>query len=139
MLKVTKIELEKISDADIHLFIEKGIRGGISYINKRYSKANNENCPDYDKTKPKKFITYLDMNNLYGGAMSEYLPYGGFKWDKVNEETVNRILNKSDNNLHGYFLEVDLDYPEELHDYHKDYTMAPEKLKAKDDMLSLCQ
>ena len=123
----------------MHLFIEKRMRCGVSYINKRHSKANNEYSLDYDKTKPKKFITYLDMNNLYGGAMSEYLPYGGFKWDKVNEETVNRILNKSDNNLHGYFLEVDLDYPEELHDYHKDYTMAPEKLKTKDDMLSLCQ
>ena len=76
----------------MHLFIEKRMRCGVSYINKRHSKANNEYSPDYDKTKPKKFITYLDMNNLYGGAMSEYLPYGGFKWDKVNEETVNRIL-----------------------------------------------
>ena len=53
---------------------------------------------------------YLDMNDFYGVAMSEYLPYGGFKWVKVNNETVNRILNKSDNSLYGYFLEVDLDY-----------------------------
>ena len=51
MLKMTKIELEKISDVGIHLFIEKGMRGGISYVNKRYSKANNKYCPDYDKTK----------------------------------------------------------------------------------------
>ena len=113
MLKMTKVELEKISDADMHLFIEKCMRGGISYINKRFSKANNEYCPDYDRTKPEKYITYLDMNNLYGGAMSEYLPYGGFKWVKVNNKTVNRVLNKSDNSLHGYFLEVDLDYPED--------------------------
>ena len=70
MLKVTKIELEKISDADIHLFIEKGMRGGISYINKRYSEANNEYCPNYDKNEPKEFITYLDMNNLFGDEMS---------------------------------------------------------------------
>ena len=69
------------------------------------------------------------MNNLYEGAMSEYLPYGGFKWVKVNNETVNRILNKSDNSLHVYFLEVDLDYPEEFHDSHKYYPMAPEKNK----------
>ena len=52
------------------------MRGGISYVNKRYSKANNKYCPDYDKTKPEKHIAYIDMNNLYGGAMSEYLPYG---------------------------------------------------------------
>ena len=65
------------------------------------------------------------MNNLYGKAMSEYLPYGGFKGFKINNETVNRILNKSDTSLHGYFLEVDLEYPENLHDYHKDYLMAP--------------
>ena len=76
------------------------------------------------------------MNNLYGDAMSEYLPYGGFKWVKVNNKLINRILNESDNSLHGYFLEVDLNYPEHLHDYHKDYPMAPEKIKIEDDMLS---
>ena len=68
--------------------------------------------------------------------MSEYLPYGGFKWVKVNNKLINRILNKSDNSLHGYFLEVDLDYPEHLHDCHKDYPMVPEKIKIEDDMLS---
>ena len=94
MLKMTKVKLEKISDADIHLFIEKGMRGGISYVNKRYSRANNENCSNYDKEKFIKYINYLDMNNLYGHAMSQYLPYGGFKWVKITNETVNRILNK---------------------------------------------
>ena len=53
MLNITKVELEKDSNPDIHLFIERGMKGGISYINKRYSKANNEYCPDYDKNKPK--------------------------------------------------------------------------------------
>ena len=64
MLKMTKVELEKISDAEMHLFIEKGMRVGISYINKRFSKANNKYCPDYDRTKPEKYIAYLDMNDL---------------------------------------------------------------------------
>ena len=136
MLKMTKVELEKISDADIHFFIEKGMRGGISYINKRYSKANNKYCPDYDNTKPDKYIIYLHVNNLYRGAMSQYLPYGGFKWIKNNNETINEILNKSDNSLHGYFLEVDLDYPENLHEEHGDYPMAPEKIKIKTEWLS---
>ena len=112
------------------------MRGGISCVNKRYSKANNKYCPDYNKTKPEKYISYIDMNNLYGGAMSEYLPYGKFKWIKINNEIVNKILNKSDNSLHSYFLEVDLDYPENLHDFHKDYPMVPEKIKIKDELLS---
>ena len=83
MLKMTKLELEKISDADIRLFIEKGMRGGISYVNKRYSRAHNENCPNYDKEKSIKYINYLDRNNLYEHAMSQYLPYEGFKWVKL--------------------------------------------------------
>ena len=136
MLKMTKVELEQISNVNIHLFIEKSMRDGINYINKRFSKANNKYCPDYDRTKPEKFITYLDMNNLYGQAMSEYLPYEGFKCVKINNETINKVLNKSDDSSHGYFLEVDLEVPEELHDYHKDYPMAPEKIKIEDDMLS---
>ena len=82
MLKMTDVKLEKISDIDKYLFIEKGLRGGISYIAKRYAKANNKYMNDYDPKKPSTFISYLDMNNLYGWAMSEYLPYGGFKWLK---------------------------------------------------------
>ena len=129
MLHMKKVELEKICDADMYMFIERCMKGGISNVNKRFSKANNEYCLDYNKHKPEKYINYLDMNNLYGKAMSKYLSYGGFKWVEVNNETVNRILNKSDNSLHSYFLEVDLDYPEELHDIHNDYSMAPEKIK----------
>ena len=68
--------------------------------------------------------------------MSKYLPYGGFKWVKTTNETINRILNKSDNSLHGYFLEVDLEYAENLHESHKYYPMAPRKIKIKEKMLS---
>ena len=59
----------------------------------------------------KTIFFYLDMNNLYGDAMSQYLPYGGFKWVKNTNQIVNKISNKSDNSLHGFFLEVDLDHP----------------------------
>ena len=79
MLKMTGIELELISDIDMHLFIEKGMRGGISYFAKRYIKANNKYMQSYDVNKPSKFITYLDTINLYGWAISQYLPYSGFK------------------------------------------------------------
>ena len=79
------------------------------------------------------------MNNLYGDEMSEYLPYGGFKWVKVNNETINRVLNQSGNDLHGYFLEVDLEYPENLPDHHNDYSLALEKIKIEEEMLSPIQ
>ena len=74
MLKMTSVKLEKISDTDKYLFIEKGLRGGISYIGKRYAKANSKYMNDYDSKKLSAFTTFLGMNNLYGCAMSEYLP-----------------------------------------------------------------
>ena len=127
------VKLEKISDIDRYLFIEKGSRGGISYIAKRYAKANNKYMCDYDSNKQPKFITYLDKNNIYGWSMSEYLPYGESEWLKnVNELDVMSINEKSEI---GYFLEVDLKYPNELHELHNDYPLAPEKLAVTNDML----
>ena len=79
MLKITGVKFEKIQNIDQYLFIEKGTRGGISYIAKRYAKANNKYMSDYDLNKPSTFITYLGKNNLYGWAMSEYLPYTEFE------------------------------------------------------------
>ena len=75
MLKMTGVKLEKFLDTDMHLFIEKGLRGRISYIAKRYSEANNKYIKNYDPAKLSGFIEYLDKNNLYGWAMSGYLPY----------------------------------------------------------------
>ena len=109
MLKMTGIELEKISDIDKYLFIEKGLRGGISYIAKRHAKANNKYMNDYDPKKQSTFISYLDMNILYGWAMREYLPQERFEWLKnIDEFDVMPISEKSPI---GYFLEVDLKYP----------------------------
>ena len=134
MLKMTGVKLEKILDIDKYLFIEKGLRGGISYIAKRYSKANNKGMNDFDLQKPSIFITYLDMNNLYGRAMSEYLPYGRFKWLKnLDEFDVNSVSKKSSI---GYFIEVNLEYPDKLHELHNDYPLAPEKFAASVNMLS---
>ena len=75
------------------------------------------------------------MNSLHGDAMSQYLPYGGFKWVKNTNKIINKILIKSDNSLHGYFLEINLDYPKNWHDFHEDHSLAPEKVKIKDEML----
>ena len=85
MLKLTDIKLEKISDIGKYLIIEKGLSGGISYIAKRYAKANKKYLNDYEAKKPSIFISYLDMNKLYGWVMSEYLPYDGFKWLRSND------------------------------------------------------
>ena len=82
MLKMTCVRLEKIVNIDMYFFIEKGLRGGISYIAKRHSEVNNKYMKNYDQTKPSKYISYLDMNNLYGWTMSDYLPYCRFKWLK---------------------------------------------------------
>ena len=82
MLKMTDIKLGKISDIDKYFFVEKGLRGGISSTAKRYAKANNKYMNDYDPKKQSTFISYLDINNLHGWAMSKYLPYERFKWLK---------------------------------------------------------
>ena len=96
MLKMTDIELEKTLDIGKYLFIGKGLRGEISYIAKRYAKANNKYVNDYDPKKPPTFMSYLDMNNLYGCAMSEYLPFGRFKWLKnIDKFNIISISEKS--------------------------------------------
>ena len=136
MLKMTDVKLEKICDIDKYLFIEKGLRGGVSYIAKRYSNANNKYMKKYP-IKPSIYIPYFDMNNLYGCGMSDYLPYGGFKWLKyVDNFDVNLISEKCPI---GYILEVDLKYPDELHSLHNDYSLAPEKLPIFYDMSDYCK
>ena len=121
-LKVAKVELELLSDMDMLLMVEKGIRGGVSVISNRYGKSNNRYMGDrFDVNKPSKYIAYLDANNLYGWAMSKPLPRHGFKWMKVSE------LETWKN--HSCILEVDLEYPKSLHNLHSDYPLAPEQIK----------
>ena len=134
MLRMTGIKLEKMSNIDKYLLIEKGLRGGISYITKRYAKANKKHMNDYDPNKQSTFLSYLDIDNLYGLAMSEYIPCERFKWLKnVAEFDVMSINEKS---RIGYFLEVDLEYSDELYELHNDCPLAPEKLAVSSDMLS---
>ena len=136
MLKMTDIKLELMTDIDMYQFIEKGLTGGISYIANRYGKANNKYMKEHDKKVPSKYIMYLDANNLYGWAMSQYLPTGGFRW--MTEKQIDKIdltKYKEDSNK-GLILEVDLEYPKELHNSHNDYPLGPEKVKVTEDMLS---
>ena len=89
MLKMTDIKLELIIDIDMFQFIEKGMRGGVSYIANRYGKANNKYMKEYYQKAPSKYIMYLDANNLYGWAMSLYLPTCGFR--QFTEKEINNI------------------------------------------------
>ena len=136
MLKMTNIQLELMTDIDMFQFIEKGMRGGISYIANRYGKANNKYMREYNEKAPSKYIMYLDANNLYGWAMSQYLPTGGFKW--MTDKQINKIdlAKYNENSEKGLILEVDLEYPKELHDLHNDYPLAAERVCVNKDMLS---
>lgn len=108
------------------IFPITALRGGISQCSKRYQRANNKYMVNYDPTQPSNYLMYLDVNNLYGWAMMEHLPLSCFKW---SHESINNILNTKDDSEIGYILEVNLEYPEELHDKHNDYPMCPEHLK----------
>ena len=113
MLKMTDIKLELMTDIDMFQFIEKGMRGGISYIANRYGKANNKYMKSYNEKAPSKYIMYLDANNLYGWAMSQYLPTGGFRW--ITEKQISKLdlAKYNENSKKGLILEVDLEYPKE--------------------------
>ena len=129
-LKITGVNLELLTDVDMLLMIEKGIRGGISIISNRYGEANNKYMKDYDKTKLSKFLMYLDANNLYGWAMSQKLPVHSFKW-MIDKEIKNLFNNQIVQvwEKTPCILEVDLEYPEELHDLHNDYPLCPERVE----------
>ena len=118
MLKMTKIELKKYSDPDKYMFFEQGMRGGVSYINKTYSEASE------------------NVNNLYGCAMSKYLPYASFKWVNNVNEIEQKLMRIKSNSSTGYILEVDLECPKELHDMFNDYPLAPEKINIQKEWLS---
>ena len=136
MLKMTDIKLELMVDIDMFQFIEKGMRGGTSYIANRYGKANNKYMKNYDEKAPSKYIMYLDANNLYGWAMSQYLPTGNFKWLSQKQIEKTNLGKYTENSKKGLILEVDLEYPQELHDLHNDYPLGPEKVKVAKDLLS---
>ena len=137
-LKMTDIQLELLSDVNMLLMFEKGIRGGISIISNRYGEANNKYMKDYDKNKDSKYLMYLDANNLYGCAMSEKLPTHGFKWltsGEMNNLFNNQIVQEWERI--PCILEVDLKYPENLHDLHNDYPLCPERVECKNKVEKL--
>ena len=128
LLKKTGVELELLTDYDQHLFIEKGMRGGISMALKRHAGANNPMVEGYDPGRPSSHILYLDENNLYGWAMSQYLPTSGFRWVDDCRQLAKTIAEHPADSPEGYILEVNLEYPEDLHDAHNSYPLAPGRM-----------
>ena len=135
-LKLTNVKLDLLDNEEMYTFIERSIRGGISQISKRFAKANNRYCPDYNPLKPIMYLIYLDANNLYGWAMSQNLPMKNFRWltrEEIDGIDVESLDDEADT---GYIIEVDLKYPPSLHDLHNEYPLAPERLNIDESMLS---
>ena len=134
MLKLTGIEIDLVYDQEMYEMIEAGLRGGMTQTTCKKVEANNKYMgSDYDKNKASSYINYLDANNLYGLSMIQKLPYRNLTWDdKITEDD---IINYN-NGRTGYILEVDLEYPKELHSLHNDYPLAPEVMNVKANMLS---
>ena len=121
------------------LMFEKGIRGGICQAIHMHAKANNKYMKNYNKDIISSYLMYLDANNLYGWAMSQKLPMNGFKWVKnLSQFNESFIRNYDENSDIGYFLEVDIDYPEKLFNLHKDLPFLPERKKVNKVEKLLC-
>ena len=124
-LKKTNIELELLTDYDMLLMVEEGIRGGICHSIHRYAKANNKYMKNYNNNEESSYIQYLDANNLNGWAMSKKLPVNGFKWID-NNETAGPVINED---LWTYIFEVDVKYPKRLHELHSDLPFLSERME----------
>lgn len=121
--KLTKVKLGLLTDIKMIHFIKKGIRGGLSQCSNRFAEANNKYLKEYDPKRETNYLMYYDANNLYGWAMSQPLPYGDFRWVSVNSFDINQMNSNPDI---GFILEVDLEYPEKLHDLHNDLPFCVE-------------
>ena len=138
-LKKTKVELELLTDYDMLLMLEEGIRGGICHAIQRYAKANNKYMKDYDKKKKSSYIQYLDANNLYGKAMTEKLPVRGFRWmEDISKIDGDFVKDYNKNNNKGYILDVDVDYPNKLQNLHSDLPFLPERMVINNTKKLVC-
>ena len=126
-LKHTGIRLELLTDLDMLLMFEWGIRGGITQVVHKYTSANNKYMGDrFEPKSESSYLQYLDANNLYGWAMSQPLPTGGFKWVYVNPNEISELATRTEK---GYILEVEVSYPKDLHDSHNDLPFMCERME----------
>ena len=140
-LKKTNIELELLTDYDMLLMVEEGIRGGICHSIHRYAKANNKYMKYYKNNEESSYIQYLDANNLYGWAMYKKLPVNGFTWldsNEINEINEEFIKNYNENDNRDYIFEVDVKYPKRLHELHNDLPFLPERMEINNCKNLIC-
>lgn len=135
MLKFTKVKLELFTEQDMYEFCESGIRGGLSQISTRHAVANNKYMTAYNPQTEDSYILYLDANNLYGWAMSQYLPMKDFKWN-TEEWSKEKIMNIADDAKTGYKFKCWLHIPEHLHDKFNNYVPCPENVQVLKEDLS---
>ncbi|XP_071054991.1 uncharacterized protein [Onthophagus taurus] len=130
MLKFTQIKLELLTDIDQVHFVKKGIRGGISFCSHRHAKGNNKYMTDgtFNTDLPSNYLMFWDANNLYGWAMSQYMPVNEFVWLDATQIGSFEFRNVSDTSDYGYILDVDIEYPRELHDLHNDLPFLAENI-----------
>ena len=125
MLLKTGVELELFTDPKILDIFERSKRGGLTFVgSKRYAEANNKDVVGYDPTTKSTYLMYLDANNLYGWSMVQALPYKDIKFNK--EITIDEILQTEDDAETGYTVEVDLSFPQEIHERLKQLPLCPE-------------
>ena len=136
MLKMTKAEVDLLTDAHMHEFCERGIRGGLSFTNRHHLIANNKYVTkDFDASNDSTWLVYIDENNLYGNCLCHPLPHSSFQWlDTLLTEE--EIKSWTFDDRKGYTLEVDLEYPHELQDLTLDFPLAPSHMEVKSHMLT---
>ena len=110
------------------LMVEKGVRGGICHAIHQYAKVNNKYMKDYDKNKESSYLKNWDVNNLYGWTMSKMLPVNSFE-SLEDTSQFNFIKNYNEESDEEYFLEVDVQCPEKLHEFNNDLPFLPERIK----------
>ena len=155
-LKMSKTRLEIPQDINMHNMIDNGLRGGISLTRHPFTRANHTQLEEfYDSTKPKVFLSYTDVNNLYGAVMMQALPTDGFCFvkditgkddakiefedevlDYTTDEWEQKIISVDDNGQIGFIFQVSLSYPMSLHDLHNELPFCAENIKINSDMLS---
>ena len=129
-LKKTGVKIELLTDENMFLRYEEGIRGGICNKVHSYAEANNKYMKNYDKNKESSFLMYVDASNFYGWAMSKKLPADGFKWvDDLSMFTEDFRKSYNEEGDVGYLLVVDIKYPKTLRMLHSDLSFLPEKMK----------
>ena len=127
-LKKTGVRSELITDPDMLLMFERGIRGGITQVVHRYASANNKYMMEdlYDPNKESSYLQYLNANHLYGWAMPHLLPTSKFKWVDIKPSQISTLAASK---IKGYLLEVNVKYPTDLHDSHNDLPFMCDKME----------